>query len=80
MSRRYLVPASGAPLPHPTGELPAEGGYVDEIDHFWRRRLADQDVADGTPPEAPEPAPERAALKAAESSETTAEPAARTRK
>ena len=49
MSKEYLVPANGKPLPFPGGELPAIGDHV-EVDMFWRRRLADGDVVKGKAP------------------------------
>lgn len=74
MSRTYLIPTSGEPLPYPGGVLPAKGDWVDAIDLFWRRRLADQDVVRGEPPAAPPSEPETS------KPDTSAEPAARSAK
>lgn len=50
----FVKPVSGLSVIDPaTGlPLPAEGGFVAN-DKYWRRRLADRDVAEAAPPAAP---------------------------
>lgn len=54
--KRYLRPAPGRQVRDPfTGEpLPADGREV-EFNTYYRRRLRDGDVLEGTPPQSPPP-------------------------
>jgi hypothetical protein len=52
----YLVPAEGMKVRHPLGgHLKPEGDHV-VVDTYWRRRIADKSVSQGTPPKAAKPA------------------------
>lgn len=56
--QKYLRPAAGITLPLADGRpWPQEGAFVD-VDQYVRRRLADGDVVEATPPAAADPADE----------------------
>ena len=50
-NRIYVIPTAGLSIPDPATRkpLPATGAWVVH-DQYWRRRLRDREIVQGTPP------------------------------